>query len=800
MRAGREQEAFFGPIIITAPGTSDLAFETPSGWTAPLVARNTTVGGPPAPVGQPGLVNGQAVYFNWAGRNVGTGPSGTVHDAVYLDGALVHTGNAYYVAGGVGFEHRDRGPVNTGKYGRHAVWVELDSGHAAAEDDEEDNFYAKQFVFPPLEPVVDVIANSATALPDPEVGHEYVPAGTTWYPNCMGLRVTLCLIPDVIWAMPNDPDNRIVARLHAYDINQTGFAAPLAEATNTADTPAAVIQNPLTSARFNYCVGLVQGQPAGPVGADVGYRYCREQGTLFAMPDTVTTRFLGTDCLDPTTCTTTSARTPGSPSSWPTTTRLNCKLRIFDSEFDLGTLADAAATVHVAQGDTSYYNVLLPPGQRPSRSSPGMLRRTSSAYYTIFAYSAKPDPAASTPDGWFANTCRRSARRTTRTRTTSRRPTALTGGSAATGIYWSLKNESPDARHPDRPAPRGDLDGSYLFGGIFIEPLLPGQEVKAVHSSLFTVRGGRHTLSHRVNSNGAIDEDDWTNNRHGRQWVWSSQTLAANTVNTLPVPSNPFGGLTLITEGTVALNCDGYRPSTPVSPTTGPSSRRVRHGRRASTWTSAIFTSAPCRRAYTTDLAMSQWSGPGCDFVLRGTSGARDDHVQPRRHPRRRADQRQLHPGDPDDPPTSGRIPSASGARHRGGGQLPRRHRTWICRRARTASPCAAPTSTSASRCTTSARVSRPRPNPGRTASPGRPRTSASQDVSFVVEVPAIGAPTDFALVVWRPDGHLGRPATGDWQRHDRRRSSPASTTATRRCRRSPPRAWSAPRPTRSTR
>jgi len=761
-RSGRwSVPTYVGPIIITAWGPADLVVETPSGWAAPLVARNSTVGAPPAPVSQPSNVNGSQVYFNWAAHNVGSGPTGTVEDHVYIDGTPAYVGGSYYLGVDVGIQHRDKGPVNTGKYGRHTVWMKLDGGDDAAEEDEENNFFGKQFVFSPFDLDYGDLGQIATALPDPTSGQEYLPSGTPFYPNCMGFDIELCFFyPDMVWMAPLDPDNRLVARMHTRDVGQTGFAAPLVESTSTADTPAAVIQVPSETIMTSYCVGLAKGQPAGPIG-DVGYRYCRELVQEFAMPDTIPASIAGDDCLD-----FYYAYNTLGEEAWFTIKLANhntaqLKLRLFEPGFAMGGLGDADVTVHVAQGDTSYYNVLLPPGEMAIAVVSRDFRLTGMSLYTIYAYNAKSDPAASTPDGWFANTVPQIGTPYYADSDDIPAPTSLTGGSAATGIYWSLKNESPDAGIPIGLRREVAVDGSYLFGGTFIEPLLPGQEVKAVHGSLINVRGGRHTLSHRINTNGAIDEDDWGNNRHGRQWVWSSQSLAANTVYTLPVPSSPFGGLTLVTEGTVALNCDGYRPATPVNP--------INKTIIAAYATDdvhdldlGVFTSSTVQEGFTTDLAMSQWSGPGCDFVLRGVAV----------HGTTTYNLGVIRAGGP----TSGDFTLATqwstdvwvnpvGDQERGTVEagtyldamyldLPPGAYRFTLR--------STDIDLGFSLHDFSARVAA-KTEPWQDGIAWQTPDISDQDVSFVVEVPAIGTPTDFALVVWRPEG-ISATHLGDWQ------------------------------------
>lgn len=614
-RAGRWSGTanYYGPVVIIAPGPSDLEPMAPVGWTAPLVLRNTTITSI-EPALQSGLVNGASVYFNWGERNVGTGTSGTFVDMMFLDGMPVHTSTVRLLNAGLTNASRNSGPVNLGAIGRHTVWVREDGLDNAAESDEDNNIYAKQFVFSPQDLNLGATIARTGGLPDATAGHGMLSDGSTFYPNGDGFEIEICFFPELVWAVPDDANNRIVLRLHEHDFNQTGFRTPLATSTSLADLPAVVIQNPSETIMTSYCVGVLDDD-----GSGADYRIHREIGQFFAMPDTLAGSLSTADCLD-----FYLTYNELDEEAWFTIKLANAstrdlQLRFFEPGFAVGTLANADALVTAAAGDTVFHSVLLPPGEMALTVVTRDPRPAGSSPYSVFAYRAKSDPATTVPEGWFANVVPQVGTPYDADADDIPAPTSLTGNSAATGIYWSLSNESAEA-----PIPTGlnhvlYLDGTNFLNGTFIEEISPSHVVKAVRSTLLNVRGGRHALTHSVNGNGRIDEDDWTNNRHGRQWVWSAQTLTANTTYQLPAPANPFGGLALVTAGTVAPNCDGYRPSTPVMPT-------VPTIVAAYAWDDVldvdlgIYASATVQEGYTSDYALSQWSGPGCDFVLRGVS------------------------------------------------------------------------------------------------------------------------------------------------------------------------------------
>jgi len=603
----------YGPIVIIAPGPSDLEPMTPAGWTAPLVLRNTTITSI-EPALQSGLVNGASVYFNWGERNVGTGTSGTFVDMMFLDGMPVHTSTVRLLNAGLTNASRNSGPVNLGAIGRHTVWLREDGLDQAAESDEDDNYYFKQFVFTPQDLDLGVTVARTGGLPNATIGHGMLSDGSTFYPNGDGFEIEICLFPELVWAVPDDPADRIVLRLHEHDVGQTGFRTPLATSTSVADLPATVIQNTYETIMTDYCVGVLDDE-----GSGADYRIHREIGRFFAMPDTLGGALSTADCLD-----FYLTYNDLGEAAWFTIKLANgstrdLQLRFFEPGLTVGSLADADATFTAAAGDTVVHSVLLPPGEMAMTVVTRDPRPAGSSPYSIFAYRAKPDPATTVPDGWCANVVPQVGTPYDADLDDIPVPSSLTGNSAATGIYWSLSNESAEAPVPIGLSHSLYLDGTSFSNATFIEQIPASHVVKAARSTLLNVRGGRHALTHTVNSNSAVDEDDWTNNRRGRQWVWSAQTLSANTTYQLPAPANPFGGLAQVTDGTVAPNCDGYRPSTPVMPTLATIVA-------AYAWSDeldvdlGIYANVTVLEGYTSDYTQSQWSGPGCDFVLRGIS------------------------------------------------------------------------------------------------------------------------------------------------------------------------------------
>lgn len=607
--------ASYGPIIIAAQGPADLEPYTLAGWTAPLVLRSTAAPAAPDPVVQTNFIQGDNVYFNWGEINNGTGSSGSFKDVFFVDDAAVYTSDIRLLGAGVSSGSRNKGPVNLGVIGRHTVRVEVDGEGVVAESQEGDNDYARQFVFsvPALE--LDETIARPGGLPDAAAGQDRLPTGMTAYPNCDGFDVPLCLFPELVWAVPDDYRDPIALRLHTGQTDQTGFSAALVTSLSAPDRPAAVIQNPAETLLTDYAVSVMDQEGKGAT-----YRIHRELVHMFALPDTIPESMGSGDAVDFYYTYNGLGR-----NAWFTVKLENAgsgtaRLMFFDPGFVMGTLADANVTMSCATGDTIYHNTYLEPGDMALTVVTRDPRLTQAMDYVISAYEAKPDLVAATPTGWFANLVPQVGLPYPGSGPVPA-PTRLAGNADSTGFYWSLLNDSPDAGIPTGLQRKVELDGEYLFGSIFIDQLPPGYEVRIAQSGLRNVRGGRHTLVHRINYGRGIDEDDYTNNHHGRQWVWEPGVLVTGATHTLALPPGLYGGMTHLTEGTSAPNCDGYRFNTTLA--SRQEALLVAYGQgTVADVDLGLYESADVKEGFTDPKALSVWSGPEGDFVLRYMVGS----------------------------------------------------------------------------------------------------------------------------------------------------------------------------------
>ncbi len=137
-------------------------------------------------------------------------------------------------------------------------------------------------------------------------------------------------------------------------------------------------------------------------------------------------------------------------------------------------------------------------------------------------------------------------------------PATLPGNANST--YWNVGGENNgESWTSTRFATRRYVDGSYTAywtwgaigaGGLFI----------GTNGGPFTVHGGRHTFSARLDALDAIAETNEADNPWGHQWVWTPYTLTANTAVVRSPPPDRDGGWDMVTDGSLLwYDCDGLR-------------------------------------------------------------------------------------------------------------------------------------------------------------------------------------------------------------------------------------------------
>lgn len=150
-------------------------------------------------------------------------------------------------------------------------------------------------------------------------------------------------------------------------------------------------------------------------------------------------------------------------------------------------------------------------------------------------------------------------------------PATLPGNRDSTYFNWAIHNAGEVV--VDTTWWTKCLVDGVVMDSAFTIPILGNANTQVVlNHGKTTIRGGRHTMELRIDARGAVAESNETNNRVGKQFVWSPLALGWNTIVTRPAPPNPTGGW-----GSFSVpighfkwkNCDGLAYShTRARPTT----------------------------------------------------------------------------------------------------------------------------------------------------------------------------------------------------------------------------------------
>jgi hypothetical protein len=177
---------FFGNpdmSINTRPTTlPELESFTPTGWTFPLVPRNTgDATGASCVVSSTLPGNTDDTYFNFAYRNSGGVATPTNQTKIYVDSREAITKTIALGAGNSSLRINETSTLVI-PGGRHTLAMKLDTSEVVWEPSETNNCWARQYVWsPPL--LVDDQPLNMSAPPQEDAWH--CATGTT-YPNCDG--------------------------------------------------------------------------------------------------------------------------------------------------------------------------------------------------------------------------------------------------------------------------------------------------------------------------------------------------------------------------------------------------------------------------------------------------------------------------------------------------------------------------------------------------------------------------------------------------------------------------------------
>jgi len=535
----------------------------PSGWARPLVPRpapDAAWNYVPGPTTLPG--NAASTYWNESCWNAGSSSTGgSFWNYLWIDGLPEGTSQGRYLWGVLPAAsystHTNGGPV-TVPGGRHTFELRVDAGDAIGESNENDNAYARQWIWTPLV----LAAGSQTprpAPPQPEGGWGSIPAGEEKYPNCDGLRFTVGTGWSVVIARildTWDSDRDLDVHLYSPSTAATqGFAEPLASSERRGGGIDGVIANGRFLSGLTYDVGVVHQNWAFGLGAYMAEHIVSQALALgdsltFTLAQDQALRIwevpVGAADVGPLTVT---LRMLGGSGS----VMLQWLDRSFQrggmNDFTAGTATDDAglARLSVNAATAGYYAVVV------MRDPVWGLDPRS---FTLEVEPALPDLAYTEPVGWHSPLVPHQG-----TYDGGALPDTLVGYPDYQGwtrVYFGQANLGLGPAAERR-------DGLFVDGALFDTFSMPALNPATytwgfVHIPLLPIRGGRHTLHQRFDYPDRLEEMSETNNVYGEQYCWAPLSISFGQTLTCPAPPEPYGGQESLPAGVVFFpNCDGLR-------------------------------------------------------------------------------------------------------------------------------------------------------------------------------------------------------------------------------------------------
>ncbi len=561
--------AYLGPFQIRDPYPADLAVEDHIGWDYPVVPHRNIVSqsSVPAPAFLTG--NQDTTLYSWNVANVGELANNDPTFAVQtrVDGEVVGTYNANItLAPGAQLALVNFGPI-TVRGGRHTFEVFADAGEELAEQDENDNRWAKQWVWTPLVmgsgvPVIRSAPPNRTggwaAIPDPDP-YDFLPVG---FDNCDGLRIGIGH-GGTFWralAMhPLDNEDDYELALHVWSAGaEDGFTNGIEHSTRPAGELDALLVNDFELGSGAWDVGVVKTQRgASDYAAD------EEQSMAIAVNDSVAVGMGANEMIKlfhfgvPVTTSGEITATLVSDSTQPLTLAWfdrNAGHRNLD-EADEQTTTDAAGKAKLTflafgaqhciavyrhpKDGTAPITFKLKLGVAPSEFA-ALDPQSNGIYWPSSLVPAERYDGSGTPPG---------------------PPALLLGDGATTWLNLAFENRSPY----ESPAMLAEVcvDDSCRFAYAF-GPALPGGFGILRPVDPVNIPAGRHVLALHLDADDRIAESDEGNNGHAEQYVWIPGTLPLETPVVRNFPGDPTAGWELVPESDEPLwyNVDGFR--TPV--------------------------------------------------------------------------------------------------------------------------------------------------------------------------------------------------------------------------------------------
>jgi hypothetical protein len=571
----------YGPFHIKLASPTDLVYHLPAGWDEPVVPRGTddaTLVSCLAPATLPG--NQASTYWNVSGRNIGddaTESGFEVH--VEVDGGVRGGAAEGVTPGHMIYFQINQGPLFvTG--GRHTMSAFHDGIEEVAEVDEGNNKWGKQWIWTPLELVPGVQAVRA-APPDRDGGWGTLPpADIRWF-NCDGLRFSTAGGDwHAVWMHATKDANDYDCRLHVASTGASdGFAGNVGWSSRPAGALDAVIVNRTnTGGAADWDVGIIEESLVTPIAlADYRAKQVTDTDIAFGSPVGVTLpagemlillefRVLPGD-VGPV-----SVTVDIDPADGPLHVLWfadDFTRGSIDGDYDAATVTDATGRARldflVAGPGFHCLAIFRDPGTPAAREvlaseagSPAQPFSTAQTPVdmTVEVFTTPPDFNPFAGGGWYAPLVPRAAPDGSPSFVPP--PGELPGEASSTFLNTSVLNPSPTA------AAGGMVSRVYLDGVdswlTTWGPIPGGAYATANDTTARMVRGGRHTLTLRLDDPDVIEEWMESNNVYGEQWIWRPAEIPVTAGITRMPPPSPMGGLEDVsTDEALFFNCDGLR-------------------------------------------------------------------------------------------------------------------------------------------------------------------------------------------------------------------------------------------------
>lgn len=529
-------------LTLATPGpataTANLRPWPRGNWSAPIVPRYHLVGSTFFdPVGFEALYgDSDCVYLYTAVGNDGPDDVlGGVTNYYKVDGAIVQqeSGLATIPAGLSVAYLSCLGAIRAGL---HTIASIVDGPAWTAETNELDNIYALQVAMIPR-PVAPGQVVFRSTPPDPAAGQSDL--GGNPPPNQDGVRLPAISPALGTWSAlamryATSPDYDL--RLYdASTSSDNGFRTPLvASDSRTAGATEAVFVNHAITGSRAKDVGILRvngtntfaiehrtsATGAAPIALNTTVHHGFVQDQMVAVEEFVHTPTAGMPSL---------RVTLQGPAALP----VQLTWAYGDSVASRTSLAFRTVTTDYVTG-LATVNIPVPTTGASQVLGLFLVRDASNAGTSPFPYSlkveSKPNLANVAQSGWLAPVGVGNG-----SASLSAEPATLTAGNSISGAFGWANDGNHDA---SAYTYRVFVDGSQVIEKTG-NTLATGTIATAV-VNIGAVAGGRHTVSSSLDVAGALAEFDESDNRFGKQWVWTPPALG--TFAAMPAPPDPQGG------------------------------------------------------------------------------------------------------------------------------------------------------------------------------------------------------------------------------------------------------------------